>query len=109
MGRRQENKWLDGIIGVVVGDALGVPYEFRSRDESEADPDTKVRMVFEPRGAQIEALCALENARAEGAVKGLVQAWILCDAGFTVKETFITQDVRENRQDEAWVNVIAEA
>ena len=43
-------------------------------DESEADPDTKVRMVFEPRGAQIEALCALENARAEGAVKGLVQA-----------------------------------
>lgn len=34
---------------------------------------------------------------------------LLCDAGFTVKETFITQDVRENRQDEAWVNVIAEA
>lgn len=45
-------------------------------DESETDrnPDTKVRMLFEPRGAQIEALCALENARAEGAVKGLVQA-----------------------------------
>ena len=45
-------------------------------DESEEsqDPDTKVRMLFEPRGAQIEALCALENARAEGAVKGLVQA-----------------------------------
>ena len=31
-------------------------------------------MLFEPRGAQIEALCALESARAEGAVKGLVQA-----------------------------------
>lgn len=43
-------------------------------DESEENPDTKVRMLFEPRGAQIEALCALENARAEGAVKGLVQA-----------------------------------
>ncbi len=45
-------------------------------DESEIDqdPDTKVRVLFEPRGAQIEALCALENARAEGAVKGLVQA-----------------------------------
>ena len=45
-------------------------------DESEEaiDPDTKVRMLFEPRGAQIEALYALENARAEGAVKGLVQA-----------------------------------
>ena len=43
-------------------------------DESEEDSDTKVRMLFEPRGAQIEALCALESARAEGAVKGLVQA-----------------------------------
>lgn len=43
-------------------------------EESEENPDTKVRMLFEPRGAQIEALCALENARAEGAVKGLVQA-----------------------------------
>ena len=42
--------------------------------EKEDDPDTKVRILFEPRGAQIEALCALENARAEGAVKGLVQA-----------------------------------
>lgn len=29
---------------------------------------------FQPRGAQIEALYALENSRAEGAVKGLVQA-----------------------------------
>ena len=34
---------------------------------------------------------------------------LLCGAGFTVKETYITQDVRENRSDEAWVNVIAEA
>jgi 2-polyprenyl-3-methyl-5-hydroxy-6-metoxy-1,4-benzoquinol methylase len=33
---------------------------------------------------------------------------LLCGAGFTVKETYITQDVRENRSDEAWVNVIAE-
>lgn len=33
-------------------------------------------MLYEPRGAQIEALCALENSRAEGATKGLVQAAI---------------------------------
>ena len=32
-------------------------------DESEENPDTSVRMLYEPRGAQIEALCALENAR----------------------------------------------
>ena len=31
-------------------------------------------MFFEPRGAQIEALCALENIRAEGAKRALVQA-----------------------------------
>ena len=43
-------------------------------DESEEDADTKVHVLYEPRGAQIEALCALENSRAEGAVKGLVQA-----------------------------------
>lgn len=30
--------------------------------------------LFEPRGAQIEALCALENNRAEGAKRALVQA-----------------------------------
>ena len=33
---------------------------------------------------------------------------LLCGAGFIVKETYITQDVREDRRDEAWVNVIAE-
>lgn len=38
------------------------------------DIDTKVEMLFQPRGAQIEALCALENSRAEGAVRGLVHA-----------------------------------
>lgn len=43
-------------------------------DQCGEEPDTKVRMLYEPRGAQIEALCALENSRAEGAAKGLVQA-----------------------------------
>lgn len=38
------------------------------------EPDTKVEMLFQPRGAQIEALCALENSRAEGAVRGLIHA-----------------------------------
>ena len=43
-------------------------------DISEENPDTKVRVLYEPRGAQIEALCALQNSRDEGAAKGLVQA-----------------------------------
>ena len=43
-------------------------------DNLEEDIGTKVEAFFQPRGAQIEALCALEDSRAEGAVKGLVQA-----------------------------------
>lgn len=39
------------------------------------DSETSNNIVlFEPRGAQIEALCALENTRAEGAKRALVQA-----------------------------------
>ena len=42
--------------------------------ETKEQEDTKVRVFYEPRGAQIEALCALEDTRAEGAKKALVQA-----------------------------------
>lgn len=38
------------------------------------DRDTQVHMLFQPRGAQIEALYALKNSRREGADKGLVYA-----------------------------------
>ena len=38
------------------------------------DADVKVETLFQPRGAQIEALYALADSRAEGAAKGLVQA-----------------------------------
>lgn len=42
--------------------------------EQEDEQDTNVRMIYEPRGAQIEVLCALEATRAEGAKRALVQA-----------------------------------
>lgn len=42
-------------------------------DLTETD-DSKVCQLYEPRGVQIEALCALEATRAEGAKKALVQA-----------------------------------
>ena len=32
------NMWIDGIMGVVVGDALGMPVQFCSRDEIKAQP-----------------------------------------------------------------------
>ncbi len=43
-------------------------------DDGEEDADTNVHLLFEPRGAQIEALCALEQTRTEGAKRALVQA-----------------------------------
>jgi len=43
-------------------------------DDLEDDLDTKVELLFQPRGAQIEALYALEDSRMEGATKALVQA-----------------------------------
>ena len=44
-------------------------YDFELETE-----DTKIKPMYEPRGAQIEALCALEDTRAEGAKKALIQA-----------------------------------
>lgn len=43
-------------------------------DDLEDEADVKAEMLFQPRGAQIEALYALEDSRMEGATKGLVQA-----------------------------------
>ena len=34
------NIWLDGIMGVVVGDALGLPVQFLEREELDANPVT---------------------------------------------------------------------
>lgn len=52
--------------------------------------DSKVQKLFEPRGVQIEALCALEDTRAEGAKKALVQAATGC--GKTYLAAFDSKD-----------------
>ena len=44
------------------------------RYDFEQDIEDKIKPLFEPRGAQIEALCALEDTRAEGAKKALICA-----------------------------------
>lgn len=49
-------------------------YEYSHQNEENESEDTKVRLLYEPRGVQIEALCALEDTRAEGAKRALVQA-----------------------------------
>ena len=35
----KKNIWLDGMMGLVVGDALGVPVQFLSRDEIKNRPE----------------------------------------------------------------------
>ncbi len=49
-------------------------YDYSHQNEENESEDIKVRLLYEPRGAQIEALCALEDTRAEGAKRALVQA-----------------------------------
>ncbi len=49
-----------------------VAKDLEKYDEAEEHP--QILELFQPRGAQIEALYALEASRSEGAVKGLVQA-----------------------------------
>ncbi len=44
------------------------------RYDAYEEEDIPAEPLFQPRGAQIEALYALEDSRAEGATKGLVQA-----------------------------------
>ncbi len=51
-----------------------VAKDLEKYDRNEEDIDTKVEALFQPRGVQIEVLYALEDSRADGAVKGLVQA-----------------------------------
>lgn len=43
-------------------------------DNTDEEEHAKTEALFQPRGAQIEALYALEQSRAQGAAKGLVQA-----------------------------------
>lgn len=51
-----------------------VSKDLEKYDITESVEDTNVRLIYEPRGAQIEALCALEDTRAEGAKRALVSA-----------------------------------
>lgn len=51
-----------------------VAKDIEKYDAFDSEDDNGVIGIFEPKGAQIEALCALENTRAEGANKALILA-----------------------------------
>ncbi|MDE7132856.1 MAG: DEAD/DEAH box helicase family protein [Lachnospiraceae bacterium] len=61
-------------ISVISGKNAGIDRFIAEESIRVGNDDMKPTPFFQPRGAQIEALYALENSRAEGAVKGLVQA-----------------------------------
>ena len=49
----KRNVWLDGIMGVAVGDALGLPVQFTGREELASDPVTEMLpcdLYFSPIG-----------------------------------------------------------
>ncbi len=48
--------------------------DLRRYDSHDEEAEGRIESLFQPRGAQIEALYALEDSRAEGAAKALVQA-----------------------------------
>lgn len=61
-------------------------------DDLDNDADTKVEVLFQPRGVQIEALYALEDSRMEGATKGLV--WAATGVGKTYLAAFDSKDYK---------------
>ena len=61
-------------ISVISGKDAGIDSFIAEENIGVGNDDMKLTLLYQPRGAQIEALYALENSRAEGAVKGLVQA-----------------------------------
>ncbi len=71
----QENIWLDGVMGVVVGDALGRPVQFVSREEVAQDPVTGMRghgTFGLPAGAWTDdsslTLALLDSIRSRGGI-----------------------------------------
>lgn len=50
------------------------PAVLRDIDKLETESNNKITTLFQPRGAQIEALYALDNTRKDGATKGLILA-----------------------------------
>ena len=46
---KEKNIWKEGILGVVIGDALGCPVQFETRDEVAEHPVTGERILLTSR------------------------------------------------------------
>ena len=84
--KKERNVWLDGIMGVAVGDALGLPVQFMSREELASDPVVSMRpcdLFLSPIGtwsddtamtmAMYESIKRLGHVNAEDIMKNFVK------------------------------------
>lgn len=115
---KRKNIYLDGIMGLVVGDALGVPVEFKSREELKADPVICMRGYGTynlPKGTwsddssmTLATLDSLRNGYKLTDIMDAFVAWLTCakytpyedvfDIGFATRNAIIkymtTNDVK---------------
>ena len=88
------NIWKDGVMGVIVGDALGCPVQFRTREEIARDPVTGMRgygTFNMPEGSWTDdsslTLALLESIRRTGGIdlKDIMDNFVrwLYDGDFT--------------------------
>jgi ADP-ribosylglycohydrolase len=78
-----KNKFYAALWGFIVGDALGVPYEFSDRKEMMNDPAIEMigyRSHDQPAGTWSDdtsmMLCVLENIQNNGSVKDLANLFL---------------------------------
>ena len=71
------NIWKDGMLGLIVGDALGVPVEFMSRTELMKNPVTGMREYgthHQPMGTWSDD-SSMALAELDGTIQQVVHAW----------------------------------
>ena len=54
MNKKKSNKVIDELLGIGIGDAVGVPFEFRSRDMMKSNPEIPPYPTLPASGDQSE-------------------------------------------------------
>lgn len=85
IGDESENKIFGGLFGFVIGDVLGVPVEFSSRQERDADPVKEMRAYgtyHQPFGSWSDdtsfTLCLLEALESKDIIERLKDNMVSC-------------------------------
>ena len=86
------NKVTDALLGVAIGDAVGVPFEFRSRKEMESNPAT--RMIGYGTHQQPEGTWSDDSSLTFCLAESLIQGYDLKD----IAQKFILWKTAEAEQ-----------